>query len=540
LDVAFSFGASHLMRLKERVLQLNERLTGTRLLRSIIVAGGVKKDLTDEEIKFILKEIKKIKDDFEETIKILFQTNSLIDRIEFTGVVKKEIAEVLGAVGPIARASGVDRDVRRDHPYAAYAYLSFLVPVFEEGDVESRMKVKIQEVYESYKLIAEALSVMPPGSVKGEVKAMPASQNAFGYTESPRGECFHWIATDRQGRISRWKIHSPSFVNWPLIQYAVLENIVPDFPLINKSLNLSYSGNENLHIGEATIPYQPGCNKAPEGFMGAPHIDATKCTGCGQCVLSCPTDALRTSDNQVFDRRSLFLSYGDCITCGLCGPACPYDAITFQGKYELAAKDKQDLTLEFPVQLSKCSQDPAFLPQDKLPLRESPGFSGKRKGPSAPLSLKGIEPQLKNKINRLFGRSLHIREVDAGSCNGCEVEIVNLSNPIYDVERFGIHFVASPRHADMLLVTGPVTRPMALALKKTYAATPSPKLVVACGGCAISGGILKGSYAVKGGVDQIVPVDVFIPGCPPRPEAILYGIFIALDKVKTNENRRTV
>ena len=244
LDVAFSFGAAQLMRLKERLLQLNERMTGTRLLRSIIVPGGVKKDLKEEDIQFILKEIKQIKDDFEQTIKILFQVNSLIDRIEFTGIIKKEIAEVLGAVGPTARASGVDRDLRRDHSYAAYSQLSFIVPVFSEGDVESRMKVKIQEVYESCKLIYEALTNMPQGPVKGEVKNMPPSKNAFGYVESPRGECFHWISTDQEGKISRWKIHSPSFVNWPLIQYAALENIVPDFPLINKSLNLSYSGND--------------------------------------------------------------------------------------------------------------------------------------------------------------------------------------------------------------------------------------------------------------------------------------------------------
>lgn len=244
LDVAFSFGASQLMRLKERLLQLNERLTGTRLLRSVLVPGGVKKNLEGSQIKFVLEEIKKIKDDFQETIKIFLQVNSFLDRIEFTGVIKKEIAEVLGAVGPTARASGLDRDLRRDHPYAAYSQLSFIVPVFTDGDVEGRMKVKIQEVYESCKLIYEALTTMPPGAVQGGVKEMPSSQNAFGYVESPRGECFHWISTDRKGRISRWKIHSPSFVNWPLIQYAVLENIVPDFPLINKSLNLSYSGND--------------------------------------------------------------------------------------------------------------------------------------------------------------------------------------------------------------------------------------------------------------------------------------------------------
>lgn len=282
-----------------------------------------------------------------------------------------------------------------------------------------------------------------------------------------------------------------------------------------------------------TIPYQPGCSKAPGGFLGAPQIDSSKCTGCGQCVPVCPTNALAVEDQPSTDQRSLFLSYGDCTFCGLCAPACPYDVISFQGKYELAAKDKQALTLEYPFSLSACSKDPAFIPKEKLLFKEKPEeLRGAKEGRAAPLSLEETGTRLKDKVSRLFGRSLHIREVDAGSCNGCEVEIVNLSNPMYDVERFGIHFVASPRHADMLLVTGPVTRPMELALKKTYEAAPSPKLVVACGGCAIGGGIFKGSYAVAGGVDRVVPVDVYIPGCPPRPEAIVHGIFLALNKVK--------
>ena len=290
----------------------------------------------------------------------------------------------------------------------------------------------------------------------------------------------------------------------------------------------------NSEVGIVTMPYQPGCQKAPEGFLGAPEINPQQCTGCAKCVLSCPTDALRIEDQKPTDKRSLFLSYGDCIFCGLCEPACPYEAISFNGKYELAVKNRQALTAEYPFVLSNCSKDSAFVPQEQLPLRErSKQPKGEKEGPAMGLSLETIAPRLKNKVERLFGRSLHIREVDAGSCNGCEIEIVNLSNPIYDVERFGIHFVASPRHADMLLVTGPVTRQMELALKKTYDAAPSPKLVVACGGCAIAGGIFKGSYAVVGGVDHVIPVDVYIPGCPPRPEAVLYGIFLALDKIKT-------
>jgi len=131
----------------------------------------------------------------------------------------------------------------------------------------------------------------------------------------------------------------------------------------------------------------------------------------------------------------------------------------------------------------------------------------------------------------MFGRSLHIRQVDAGSCNGCEVEIAGLNSPVYDIERFGIHFVASPRHADMLLVTGPVSRNMELALRKTYDATPAPRLVVAVGACGCSGGIFGRNYASVGGVEKVLPVDVFVPGCPPNPHALLHGILMAIGRV---------
>src|SRR3990172_46607 len=132
---------------------------------------------------------------------------------------------------------------------------------------------------------------------------------------------------------------------------------------------------------------------------------------------------------------------------------------------------------------------------------------------------------------RALGRSVAIREVDAGSCNGCEIEITGLTSPVYDLERFGLHFVASPRHADLLLVTGPVTRNMEVPLRKTYEATPDPKLVVAVGDCAKSCGVFKGSYAVAGSVDAVIPVDVFVHGCPPEPADILRGILAALDRL---------
>ena len=137
--------------------------------------------------------------------------------------------------------------------------------------------------------------------------------------------------------------------------------------------------------------------------------------------------------------------------------------------------------------------------------------------------------QIQADLLALLGRALTIRQVDAGSCNGCELEINALNNPYYNLEGRGMHFVASPRHADMLLVTGPVARNMQVALRRTYEATPEPRLVVAVGDCGCSGGIFgEGTYAALGGVERVVPVDVYIPGCPPPPQAILAGLFVAM------------
>jgi Ni,Fe-hydrogenase III small subunit len=147
--------------------------------------------------------------------------------------------------------------------------------------------------------------------------------------------------------------------------------------------------------------------------------------------------------------------------------------------------------------------------------------------------------EIDRRAQALFGRALAIRQVDAGSCNGCELEIIGLVGPVYDMERFGLHFVASPRHADMLLVTGPVTRNMAVPLRMTYDATPDPKLVVAVGDCARTCGVFAGSYAVAGPVDSIIPVDAYIDGCPPEPTQILQGILAAIGRLdRTGALRR--
>ena len=144
-------------------------------------------------------------------------------------------------------------------------------------------------------------------------------------------------------------------------------------------------------------------------------------------------------------------------------------------------------------------------------------------------ALAALAANVDRAARRRLGRSLSIREVDAGSCNGCELEIHALNNAVYDLERFGLRFVASPRHADVLLVTGPVTRNMREALARTYHATPDPKWVVAVGDCALDGGLFSGSYAIVGGVSAVVPVDLHIPGCPPRPMQLLKGLLSLLE-----------
>lgn len=236
-------------------------------------------------------------------------------------------------------------------------------------------------------------------------------------------------------------------------------------------------------------------------FIGKPEISPEKCSFCKECALRCPTNAIVIDEKN----KSIGINLDECIFCCLCEDVCPTKAARMTTEFELAKKDRTEL-------------------------RKAPLVIEEREIPDASYELLGKE--VENKIGKVLGRSLQIREVDAGSCNGCDYEINALNNPFNDIERFGIHFVASPRHADMLLVTGTASRNMELALIKTYNATPEPKLVVAVGACACSGGIFKDNYATRNGIDCIVPVDVYIPGCPPRPHALLYGILKALDRVK--------
>ncbi|PYX56323.1 MAG: hydrogenase [Acidobacteria bacterium] len=218
------------------------------------------------------------------------------------------------------------------------------------------------------------------------------------------------------------------------------------------------------------------------------------------------------------DSREVTVDYGLCVFCGLCAEASSDKAVRITQEFELATKNRRNLVLtaEYTLNADRTHRQLGTV---------------RRGSGSVETDAKIVGQKARETIHKVLGRSLAIREVDAGSCNGCEVEIVALNNPIHDIERFGIQFAASPRHADMLLVTGPVTRNMELALLKTYRAMPEPKVVVAVGACGISGGIFGENYASLGGVDKVLPVDVYIPGCPPRPQALIHGILLAVGRL---------
>ena len=246
LDVGFAVGAQTGFRLKEQMLQLNEELTGSRLLRGMAAIGGVRRQIgnTVNKRETLRRITAKVRVEFDRLIDLVMSTASVLDRFETTGKLKHEDAQRLGIVGVAGRASGINRDIRRDHPHCVYPHLTFKVPCYEQGDVLARFNVRVNEVRESFDIIDQLHHQHVNEEIVNNVDSYPAFQQALGYVEGWRGEIVHWVMTDKNGNIYRWKITDPSFHNWRAIKLAVLHNIVPDFPVINKSFNLSYSGND--------------------------------------------------------------------------------------------------------------------------------------------------------------------------------------------------------------------------------------------------------------------------------------------------------
>ena len=249
-----------------------------------------------------------------------------------------------------------------------------------------------------------------------------------------------------------------------------------------------------LQQGCQTMRYPQGPAPAlPDRHGGALRVDAAKCAAdCDACVPVCPTQAIVREPG-----HRVALDLGKCIFCAACVAACPTRAITQTNDHRMAVGRREDLLLGVP------------------------GAEEVR-----------LAAALDGKLKKLFGRSLRLRQVSAGGCNACEADTNVLGTIGWDLSRFGIQFVASPRHADGLLVTGAVSRNMELALKKTYAAVPAPKIVIAVGACAIAGGPFAGQPQVLSGAAAVVPVDLFIPGCPPHPLTILDGLLRWLDRLE--------
>jgi Ni,Fe-hydrogenase III small subunit/formate hydrogenlyase subunit 6/NADH:ubiquinone oxidoreductase subunit I len=255
-----------------------------------------------------------------------------------------------------------------------------------------------------------------------------------------------------------------------------------------------------LRTGVVTIRYPAEPSLPPARFRGAPRLRPDSHL---PPPSVCPAGAI----SEHFDAagRHVALDLARCIFCGRCAEDPWADAVAMGRDFELAAHRRDDLRIEV--------------------VADHPAVAAPGPGQDAEAARASSE------IHSVLGRSLHLRHLDAGSCNACDWELAALLNPVYDIRRLGIDFVASPRHADGVVVTGPVTRNMETAVRRTVEAVPDPRVVIAVGACAASGGIVGEGYASAGGVDRVLPVDVYIPGCPPRPEAILFGILVAVGRL---------
>jgi Ni,Fe-hydrogenase III large subunit len=241
VDIAFATGASPFFILREEVLRQNADLTGSRFMKNIVGIGGLKKDVSENELRALSSYLKNFPKQFKEAHDSVLSSTIAVDRFDRTGIVEKRLVSPLNLTGPIARASGVQIDNRKDRPYGAYHSFKPRVKIMDGGDVLSRFEVKSHEILESVNLIQKILKDLPEGPISSNFKISDGF--CLSVVEAPRGQNLHW-AYVKDGVVDRYKVRTASFCNWQAIEHAVIGNIVPDFPLINKSMNLSYAGTD--------------------------------------------------------------------------------------------------------------------------------------------------------------------------------------------------------------------------------------------------------------------------------------------------------
>lgn len=239
--LGFAFGVQHGARLKERLMQINEELTGHRYLRGVIRPGGVDMNPGDSELYGLSVKLKEWMNDFRQVVETTLSHDGTVERMGGTGKLHSTDAMEMDVVGPAARASGIHRDIRRDFPYGMYRLLQLRVPLYKSGDVLARYRVRIEELEQAYRLIREVMELLPKGDTRVQLPRLDEGRWGIGWSESPRGDNVHWVLLGENQRIARCRIRSASYVNWPAVPLAVEGNIVPDFPLINKSFELCYA-----------------------------------------------------------------------------------------------------------------------------------------------------------------------------------------------------------------------------------------------------------------------------------------------------------
>ena len=406
------------------MLRRNLAAFGHRLMMDYVVPGGVARDLGPERMEPLRAQCAGLEREIHILRDIYDEHAGLQDRFRNCGNISTALAAKLGDHG-IGRTRERTRARPASRPSVVpYETLEVRIAGATDGDVAARAAVRFDELRESLRLvrtIVDALPDAPDGMVRTPLPEIGAFKLGLGYVEGWRGPVLVALESGPDGTIRRCHAHDPSSINWPVIEHAVIGNIVPDFPLINKSFNLSYSGQD-----------------------------------------------LRT------DR----------------------------------ARDATNAMLYILRQIARTGirTEPAPAPDEDMI----------------------VVARLQQKVLRTLGRALTIRQVDAGSCNGCELEIHALGNPYYNIEELGTKFVASPRHADMLLRDRPGDQAHGHRAEADLRGDAGPKLVVAVGDCGCTGGIFGESYASLGRVANVIPVDVEIPGCPPTPVALLQGILAAL------------